>query len=141
AQRPGRLPPTSAIGRVVRIKGDVVLFRRESYLQPPAWYRYDPASGKATKTALFRTSPADFSDCEVKRDFAVSKDGTKVPLNIIHKKGLQLSGDTPAILYGYGGYGASPLPHFPPGRPGWLGRGGVVFGSHPRGRGGCGAGK
>ncbi|HEY7155421.1 MAG TPA: prolyl oligopeptidase family serine peptidase [Gemmataceae bacterium] len=135
AQKPVPLPPISAIGQVVRIKGDVVLFRSESYLQPPAWYRYDPANSKATKTALFRTSPADFSDCEVKRDFAVSKDGTKVPLNIIHKKGLQLSDDTPTILYGYGGYGVSLSPNFRVGRRVWLEQGGLYVVANLRGGG------
>ena len=81
--------------------------RSETYLEPPAWYRYDPATGKARKTALFQTSPADFGDCEVVREFAVSKDGTKVPLNIIRRKGTKLDGTNPTLLYGYGGYGIS----------------------------------
>ncbi|HEY7314241.1 MAG TPA: prolyl oligopeptidase family serine peptidase [Gemmataceae bacterium] len=135
AQKPVPVPSISTVGQVVRIKGDVVLFRNESYLQPPAWYRYDPADGKATKTALFRTSPADFGDCEVKRDFAVSKDGTKVPLNIIHKKGLQLTGDNPTILYGYGGYGVSLSPNFRVGRKVWLEQGGVYVLANLRGGG------
>jgi len=123
------------VAQVVRVQGDVVLFRVATYLQPPAWYRYDPAKGKATKTALFRTSPADFSDCEVKRDFAVSKDGTKVPLNIIHKKGIKLTGDNPTILYGYGGYGVSLSPSFRVGRKVWLEQGGVYVIANLRGGG------
>ncbi len=107
----------------------------ETYLQPPAWYRYDPAAGKATKTKLFRTSPADFSDCEVMRDFAVSKDGTKVPLNIIHKKGVKLDGNNPTILYGYGGYGVSLSPSFRVGRKVWLEQGGVYVLANLRGGG------
>ena len=135
AQKPVPVPPISSIGQIVRVQGDVVLFRSESYLQPPAWYRYDPAKGKATKTALFRTSPADFSDCEVKRDFAVSKDGTKVPLNIIYKKGIKLTGDNPTILYGYGGYGVSLSPNFRVGRKVWLEQGGVYVVANLRGGG------
>ncbi|HTU19919.1 MAG TPA: prolyl oligopeptidase family serine peptidase [Gemmataceae bacterium] len=135
AQKPVPVPPTSSVAQVVRVRGDVVLFRVATYLQPPAWYRYDPARGKATKTALFRTSPADFSDCEVKRDFAVSKDGTKVPLNIIHKKGIQLTGDNPTILYGYGGYGVSLSPSFRVGRRVWLEQGGVYVIANLRGGG------
>ena len=95
----------------------------------------DPANGKATKTALFRTSPADFSDYEVTRDFAVSKDGTKVPLNIIHKKGLKLNGDNPTILYGYGGYGVSLSPNFRVGRKVWLEQGGIYVLANLRGGG------
>ncbi|HEY7428292.1 MAG TPA: prolyl oligopeptidase family serine peptidase, partial [Gemmataceae bacterium] len=130
------LPPISSVGQIVRVQGDVVLFRSESYLQPPAWYRYDAQpERRPTKTALFRTSPADFGDCEVQRAFAVSKDGTKVPLNIIHKKGLQLSGDNPTILYGYGGYGVSLSPNFRVGRKVWLEQGGVYVTANLRGGG------
>ena len=63
--------------------------RTPAYLEPPAWFRYDPATKKVTRTALFETSAADFSDAEVVRDFAISKDGTRVPINIIRKKGHQ----------------------------------------------------
>ncbi|MGH7222260.1 MAG: prolyl oligopeptidase family serine peptidase, partial [Gemmataceae bacterium] len=135
AQKPVPVPPISSVAQVVRVQGNVVLFRVATYLQAPAWYRYDPAKGKATKTALFRTSPADFSDCEVKRDFAVSKDGTKVPLNIIHKKGVKLTGDNPTILYGYGGYGVSLSPSFRVGRRVWLEQGGVYVVANLRGGG------
>src|SRR6185437_11745547 len=135
AQKPVPVPAISSVAQVVRIKDDVVLFRGETYLQPPAWYRFDPANGKAIKTALFRTSPADFSDYEVTRDFAVSKDGTKVPLNIIHKKGLKLNGTNPTILYGYGGYGVSLSPRFRVGRKVWLEQGGVYVVGNLRGGG------
>jgi prolyl oligopeptidase len=135
ARNPVPVPPISSVGQVVRLRGDVVLFRIESYLQPPAWYRYDPSEGKAMKTALFRWSPADFSDCEVKRDFAVSKDGTKVPFNIIHKKGLKLSGENPTLLYGYGGYGVSLSPNFRVSRKVWLEQGGVYVLANLRGGG------
>jgi prolyl oligopeptidase len=129
------VPPVSSVGQVVRLKGDVILFRGETYLEPPAWYRFNPAKGEATKTALFRTSPADFGDCEVVRDFAVSKDGTKVPLNILCKKGTKLDGENPTILYGYGGYGISLSPSFRVGRKIWLEQGGVYVVANLRGGG------
>jgi prolyl oligopeptidase len=135
AQKPVPVPPVSSVGQVVRVKGDVILFRGETYLQPPAWYRFDPAKGEAAKTALFRTSPADFSDCEVVRDFAVSKDGSKVPLNILRKKGTKLDGDNPTILYGYGGYGISLSPNFRVGRKVWLEQGGLYVIANLRGGG------
>ena len=50
-----------------------------------------------------RSTPVSFEDMEVVREFATSKDGTKVPLNILRKKGLELNGKNPTILYGYGG--------------------------------------
>jgi prolyl oligopeptidase len=134
-QKPVPTPPVSSVSQVVRLKGDVILFRGETYLEPPAWYRFDPAGDKAIKTALFRTSPADFSDCEVVRDFAVSKDGTKVPLNILRKKNVKLAGDNPTILYGYGGYGVSLSPSFRISRKVWLEQGGVYVIANLRGGG------
>ncbi len=134
-QKPVPVPPVSSVGQVVRLKGDIILFRGETYLEPPAWYRFDPAKDKAIKTALFRTSPADFSDCEVVRDFAVSKDGTKVPLNILRNKNVKLNGDNPTILYGYGGYGVSLSPSFRISRKVWLEQGGVYAIANLRGGG------
>jgi prolyl oligopeptidase len=106
------LPPISSVGGVVAVSGGVVLFHTSTYLEPQAWYRLDAASGKAVKTALFETSPVKFDDSEVVREFAVSKDGTRVPVNIIRRKDLKLDGANPAILYGYGGFGISEQPNF-----------------------------
>lgn len=104
--------PVSAIYQMVRSEGDELLFQNASYLQPQAWFRYDPATRKVTRTALFETSAADFSDAEVVRAFAVSKDGTRVPINIIRRKGTKLDGTNPVLLTGYGGYGVSLQPFF-----------------------------
>src|ERR1700722_18776927 len=76
------LPPISSVGQVVGIGGGDVLFFTATYLEPPAWYRFDAAGGKAIRTALVQTSPIRFDDAEVIRAFATSKDGTRVPLNI-----------------------------------------------------------
>ncbi|MCI0404615.1 MAG: S9 family peptidase, partial [candidate division Zixibacteria bacterium] len=86
------LPPVSSVGQVLRTAGDEVLFSSSTYLTPTAWYHFNPSSGETRRTALFETSPADFSDCEVVREFATSKDGTKVPVNIIRLKGTKLNG-------------------------------------------------
>jgi prolyl oligopeptidase len=80
---------------------------------------------KTTKTALAKASAADYSDCEVVREEAVSKDGTKVPVTIIRRKGTKLDGTNPTILYGYGGYGVSLTPTFSETRKVWLEQGGV----------------
>ncbi|HLN02426.1 MAG TPA: prolyl oligopeptidase family serine peptidase [Bryobacteraceae bacterium] len=101
-----------SVGELVRGKGDELLFESESYVEPPAWYRLNPQSPKAVCTALRYTSPADFSDVQVTREFATSKDGTKVPLNIISRKGTKLDGSNPTVLYGYGGYNISLTPTF-----------------------------
>jgi prolyl oligopeptidase len=84
-------------------------------------------------TALVRTSSADFSDSEVLREFATSKDGTKVPMSIILKKGTKLDGNNPTLLTGYGGYGISLSPRFAAGRRVWLDAGGVYVVANLRG--------
>jgi prolyl oligopeptidase len=101
------LPPVTSVRAVVRTKADEVLINTATYLSPPAWTRFDGAAGKLTPTALKERAAADFSDCEVVREFATSKDGTKVPLNIIQRKGTKLDGNNPVVLYGYGGYGVN----------------------------------
>jgi prolyl oligopeptidase len=130
------LPPISAIGQVVSMgKGDV-LFYTSTYLNPPAWYHFDAASGKATRSALYETSPVKFDDAEVVRDFAVSKDGTRVPLNIIRRKGTKLDGTNPVLLDGYGGYGISMKPFFVGSQARvWLDQGGVTASANLRGGG------
>jgi prolyl oligopeptidase len=104
--------PVSSVNDLVRSTGDALLFQNAAYLDPPAWYRYDPASKKVTRTALFETAQADFSNAEVVREFATSKDGTKIPLNIIRAKGTKLDGKNPVLLTGYGGYNISLTPQF-----------------------------
>ena len=99
-----------SVGQLVRGKGDELLFESESYVEPPAWYRFE--SQKVVQTALRYKSPADFSDVQVTREFATSKDGTKVPVNIISRKGTKLDGNNPTVLYGYGGYNISLTPYF-----------------------------
>jgi prolyl oligopeptidase len=102
----------SSVFELVRRKGDELLFENQSFVDPPAWYCFDPASKKVTRTALRHTAAADFGDVQVTREFATSKDGTKVPLNIISRKGTKLDGNNPTVLYGYGGYSVSLTPYF-----------------------------
>jgi prolyl oligopeptidase len=118
------VPPVSAVGEMLAVGGDLC-FRDESYVTPPAWYRYAPATGKVTETALRETSPADYSDTEVIRTEAVSKDGTRVPLTILMRKGTQLNGQNPTLLTGYGGFGISMTPRFSPLTRLWIEQGGV----------------
>jgi prolyl oligopeptidase len=127
------LPPVASVNESLSIGGDEILLNVETYLTPPAWYAYRPGDTQLRPTALAKTSPADFSDCEVVRDFAPSKDGTKVPLNIIRKKGIQLDGSNPTLLYAYGGYGINLSPKFAPARRVWLDAGGVYVVANLRG--------
>jgi len=104
--------PISSVDQLVRSNDGALLFRNTSFLEPPAWYRYDPATKMVTRTALHETAAADFSDAEVVREFAISKDGTRVPLNIIRRKGARLDGKNPVLLTGYGGYSVNITPDF-----------------------------
>src|SRR5262249_15346020 len=117
--------PVSSIDDSVAGRGDEILFRNESYIEPPASYRFDPASGKAIRTALGLSLPVDFSDAEVVREFATSKDGTKVPLNIVTRKGTKLDGHNPTLLTGYGGFNISETPNYRVSRRVWLDQGGI----------------
>ena len=133
---PVSIPPISSAKQLVPLDGDTILFRGESYVSPPAWYRFKPGMAQAQRTALYRTSAADFSGYEAVRDFATSKDGTKVPVNIIRKKShRKLDGVSPTILTAYGGYGVSISPRFSVGLIAWLEQGGVYAIANVRGGG------
>jgi prolyl oligopeptidase len=112
-------------GTFVALEGDAVLYLNESFVDPPPWFRFDPASGKSRRTALATKSPVDFSDTEVVREFATSKDGTRIPLNILRRKGTRLDGRNPTLLTGYGGFGVSLTPSFDDTVRLWLDHGGV----------------
>jgi prolyl oligopeptidase len=105
-------PPVAATGHVTPAQGDRVLFETTSYISPPAWSLYDPKSGKVERTALAVKPPVDFDDSEVVREFATSKDGTKIPVNIVRRKGIALDGSHPVLITGYGGYAISMTPGF-----------------------------
>ncbi len=127
--------PVSSVGEVLRGKGDQLLLRNESYVEPPAWYVFDPESEQVKRTALVRKTRVDFSDVEVVRDLAVSKDGTKVPINILRRKGTPANDKNPTLLQGYGGFGISQVPSFKSGRKAWLEQGGVLAIANLRGGG------
>jgi prolyl oligopeptidase len=131
-------------GGMGRGQGEQIVFKSQSYTQPAAWYEFSPA-GKGTaagehkptpsKTALVNKSPVSFSDIEVNRQFAQSKDGTKVPMTILSKKGVKLDGKNPTLLYGYGGYSISLTPRFMTDVHLWLEHGGVYVVANLRGGG------
>jgi prolyl oligopeptidase len=133
----GEVPtlPTSAVYGARSLRGDELIYNNVSYLTPRVWYRYDAATGKATRTALVQTSPVDFGDAEVSREWAVSKDGTKIPMSVIRRKGIKLDGTAPTLLTGYGGYNISLAPFFDPAVRLWLDRGGVSVEANLRGGG------
>jgi len=130
------LPPISSVTQAVSLKEDDILLLTATYISPPAWYRFDANAQKLERTALAVNSAANFSDAEVVREFARSRDGTLVPLNIIRKKGIALDGSNPLLLEGYGGYNISLVPVFL-GTMGrfWLDQGGVFVVANLRGGG------
>ena len=128
------IPKISAVSEMESLEDNSLLFRDVSYTEPAAWFRVTE-NGAPQRTALVNTSPISFADIEVTREFAPSKDGTKVPLNIIRKKGTKLDGNNPTLLYGYGGYGISMGPNFEFTRRLWFDRGGVYVIANIRGGG------
>ena len=103
-----------------------------SYNAPPTIYRYDMKTGKSE---LFRQTKVKFNpdDYEVRQVFYNSKDGTKVPMFIVHKKGIKLDGTNPTLLYGYGGFNVSQTPGFSVSRLVWMEMGGVYAVANLRG--------
>ncbi len=105
-----------------------------SYDSPPTSYRYEVATGKSTK--LFQPNiKADLDQITVRREFFTSKDGTKVPIFLLHRKDLKLDGKNPTLLYGYGGFSISLTPGFSSSRLAWVERGGVFALANLRGGG------
>jgi len=130
------LPSISSAYQILHTDGDNVLYEVSTYLTPRAWYGFDSAAGKSERTAMFETTSINFDDAEVVREFATSKDGTRVPINIIRRKGTKLDGTNPTRLSGYGGYGVTMSPYFlgAPGRM-WLDQGVVYVVANLRGGG------
>jgi prolyl oligopeptidase len=129
------IPQISAVQEMLALEEGSLLFRDVSYTEPAAWFRCLNGKAEPAKTALRSTSPVSFADIEVRREFATSKDGAKIPLNILFRKGMKPDGSNPTLLYGYGGYGISMSPNFDFTRRLWFDRGGVYVVANIRGGG------
>lgn len=105
-----------------------------SFTTPSSVYRYVISSGNSN---LYRRPELDFNpeEYETKQVFYASKDGTKVPMFIVHKKGIELNGKNPTWLYSYGGFDISLKPSFSTSRIAWLENGGVYAMPNIRGGG------
>ena len=125
----------ASIGGMVSLEGDDILYGMETFTAPFAFYRYDAATGRSEKTALAQPAKVDMSDIEVTREFATSKDGARIPMNILRKKGIALNGANPTILYGYGGYGINETPFYAKNMRFWFDNGGVYVTTNLRGGG------
>lgn len=128
--------PLPTLGSVVEISGkpeDTEMFVSfTSYLFPPTTYHYDFPSSALT---LFRRPEILFDpdDYETEEVFYPSKDGTRIPMFLTYKKGLQLDGTNPTFLYGYGGFNISLTPSFAVSRLLWLEHGGIFALANLRG--------
>jgi len=124
----------SANGFGGRVDDRQVYYSFTSFTYPTSIFKYDIASGTST---VYAQPEVDFApdDFETKQVFYASKDGTRVPMFIVHKKGLELTGKNATWLYAYGGFNISLTPGFSPSRIVWLENGGVFAQPNLRGGG------
>lgn len=130
-----QLPGIGAAGGFSAEEKDKELYYSfTSFTYPTTIFKFDMFSGKST---LYNKPKVDFNpeDYETKQIFYSSKDGTRVPMFIVHKKGLVLNGRNPTWLYAYGGFNVSLTPVFSPSRILWLQNGGIFAQPNLRGGG------
>lgn len=106
--------PVSSVGGLTRAGEDDLIFSNGSFVSSTDLYRFDAESGETIQLPLTEPLPVDFSDIEVVREFATSKDGTEIPVSILIPKGVERDGSNPCLVTGYGGYGISITPRFSP---------------------------
>lgn len=134
-----RLPGIGTVrGLGGRPDGDTVYFSYESFAYPPAVCTYDIKS-REMKVVEKTEVNFDFEKYTTNQIWTRSKDGTRVPLFVIHRKDLHLNGMNPTVLYGYGGFEISITPSYNPQLFVWLSRGGVYAVANLRGGGEFGA--
>ncbi len=127
-----------ALGTAFGFSGDkedaLIFYTFTSFTYPPTIYKYDIASGKSD---IWQKSDVKFNpeEYETKQVFYNSKDGTKVPMFLVYKKGIKLDGNNPTLLYGYGGFNISLTPSFSTSRLILLENGGIFVMANIRGGG------
>jgi prolyl oligopeptidase len=129
-----KVPPVCAIESLGAVDAHEVVYAVESFTRPRVWWRAgDDASPR--RTALADETPFDLSNYQVRREFATSDDGTRVPMSLVSAPGTRRDGSAPALLTGYGGFGISLKPRFDPIQLLWLEQGGVFAVANLRGGG------
>jgi prolyl oligopeptidase len=129
------LPGIGSVGGFGGKRGDSeTFFSFTGFTTPTTIYRLDMKSGKSS---VFRQPKVDFNpvDYETRQVFVASRDGTRVPMFIVSKKGIKLDGSNPTYLYGYGGFNISLTPGFSPANLAWMEMGGVYAVANLRGGG------
>lgn len=129
------VPPATAVEEIVHLGGDRLLYMAHGPLQPPIWYLHDPATRQTCKTPLSEDWKVKLDDAVVTREWATSRDGTKVPLTLIRRKDCPRDSERPVLLAGYGGFRFHERPTFQVERRIWLDHGGIWAIAHPRGEG------
>ncbi|MBI4243202.1 MAG: S9 family peptidase [Planctomycetes bacterium] len=129
------LPQFGTIDSISGEPNDTEMFISfSSFLNSPTVYKYD-LNSRDLITIHKSEIEFDFTQYETRQIFYDSKDGAKIPMFITHKKGIQLNGENPALLYGYGGFGIAVKPTFSSSRLIWLERGGIFAVANLRGGG------
>ena len=127
--------PGTATGFGGPTEATFVFYSFNSLNVPPSIYRYDIASRKSTVFRAPKVPGYDPDRFETKQVFYTSKDGTRVPMFLVHRKGLQLNGNNPTLLYGYGGFNVVQSPTFSAARLAVLEQGFVYASANLRGGG------
>jgi prolyl oligopeptidase len=126
-----------AIGTVWDLSGkwnrDEIFYGFQSFTFAPSIYRYDLKTGTTSLWAKVDAPSIDPAAYDVQQEWFKSKDGTRVPMFVVHKKGLKKDGDNPTLLTGYGGFNISNTPAFRPATYLWLEHGGVYAVANLRG--------
>lgn len=130
-----KLPGIGSLGGIsAKMKEKTAFYSFSSFNYPSTIFKYDM---ETNTSSLYYAPEVDFKsrDYETRQIFFKSKDGTMVPMFIVHKKGLELSGDNPTLLYGYGGFNVTYSPSFSTIRSLWLEQGGIFALANIRGGG------
>jgi prolyl oligopeptidase len=106
--------PIGTVKEMTPLDGDNFLFANVSFIEALGQYHYTAKTSASVKTPLTSPPAVEFKDVEVVRELATSKDGTKVPVNILKLKSAKLDGTNPCLATGYGGYGINIEPGFSP---------------------------
>jgi prolyl oligopeptidase len=129
--------PLPAIGDVFSASGrydrNEIFFGFQSFTVPPSIYRVDLSDVKSTLWAKVDAPSIDPSTYDVQQVWYTSKDGTKVPMFVVHKKGIEKNGKNPTLLTGYGGFNVSLKPTFNRSMYLWMEHGGIYAVANLRG--------
>jgi len=129
-----KLPGYGSVGLSSSHKtGDELFYSFVSFTSPSTIYTHDLASGKSKILSRPEIKGVNLDDYVTEQVFYTSADGTKVPMFLTYKKGIERNSDTPVYLYGYGGFNVSLTPGYNPARMLWLENGGIYAQANLRG--------